>query len=63
MIFAVIMFIAICAYAYIETHADRIMEEIQIRRLIRQSWEDARHIGRSPTQYGSTGYCPQRRRR
>ena len=60
MTFAIIMFLALCAYAYIETHLDRILEEIAISRMIRESWEDARHIARNPVRAGYAGYHPGR---
>lgn len=58
MIFAAVMFIALCGYAYIETHLDYILEEVQIRRMIRESYEDARHVCRNPVRNGSAGYHP-----
>ena len=60
MIFAAIMFLALCGYAYIETHWEVILEEAQIRRMIRESYEDARHVCRNPVRNGSAGYHPER---
>ena len=58
--FVIIMFLVLCVYAYVETHAAQIVEEIQINRLIRQSYEDARHIARNPVRNGYAGYHPWR---
>ena len=60
MIFAAVMFLALCGYAYLETHWEVILEEAQIRRMIRESYEDARHVCRNPVRNGSAGYQPGR---
>jgi hypothetical protein len=61
MIFAAVMFIALCAYAYVETHWEQILAEVAIRRMIRESYEDARHVCRNPIRCGTAGYHPGRR--
>ena len=58
----IVAMVLLAGYAYVELYADRIAEEMQIRRLIRKSWEDARHVCRNPIGTGYAGWHPERRR-